>query len=181
MARLARSLQMELVNAEVLRTLHDRSQNPNSIDLTLRGFALINQGITKAFYAPARDAFDQALKLDPNNADALAGAAFLDMRDYLLSWSGQPDVDFHARAMQRANEAILASTNQPYAHLTKTYLLMFRANPGDVARANEMIAEAEAALRADPSLATAYLPMSVGKELIGRYEGFVRYGPSYKN
>jgi adenylate cyclase len=169
-ARLARSLQMELVNAEVLRTLHDRSQNPDSIDLTLRGFALINQGITKAFYAPARDAFDQALKLDPNNADALAGAAFLDMRDYLLSWSGQPDVDFHARAMQRANEAILASTNQPYAHLTKTYLLMFRANPGDVARANEMIAEAEAALRADPSLATAYLPMSVGKELIGRYE-----------
>ena len=33
-----------------------------------------------------------------------------------------------------------------------------------------MIAEAEAALRADPSLATAYLPMSEGKELIGRFE-----------
>ena len=93
-ARLARSLQMEPVNAEVLRSLHDRSQNPDAIDLTLRGFALINQGITKVFYAPARDAFDQALKLDRNNADALADAAFLDMRDYLLGWSGQPDVDY---------------------------------------------------------------------------------------
>ena len=39
MARLARSLQMELVNAEAQRSLHDRSQNPDAIDLTLRGFA----------------------------------------------------------------------------------------------------------------------------------------------
>ncbi len=38
-ARLARSLQMELVNAEAQRSLHDRSQNPDAIDLTLRGFA----------------------------------------------------------------------------------------------------------------------------------------------
>ena len=95
------------------------------------GFALLNQGITKSYYAPARDAFDEALKLEPNNADALAGAAFLDMRDYLFSWSDQPHVDFYARAMQRANEAILARANQPYAHLTKAYLLMFKANPGD--------------------------------------------------
>ena len=35
-ARLARSLQMELANAEVQRSLHDRSQNPDAIDLTLR-------------------------------------------------------------------------------------------------------------------------------------------------
>ena len=125
----------------MLRSLHDRSQNPHAIDLTLRGFPLINQGITKVFDAPAPDAFDQALKLDRNSADALADAAFLDMRDYLLGWSGQPDADY-ARCKRRTRRS--SRMNQPYAHLTKTYLLMFKANPGDVARANEMIAEAEA-------------------------------------
>ena len=36
-ARLARTLQVELVNAEAQRSLHDRPQNPDAIDLTMRG------------------------------------------------------------------------------------------------------------------------------------------------
>ena len=41
--RLARALQVELVNAEAQRSLHDRPQNPDAIDLTMRGSALLNQ------------------------------------------------------------------------------------------------------------------------------------------
>ena len=47
-ARLARTLQVELVNAEAQRSLHDRPQNPDAIDLTMRGSALLNQSFTKA-------------------------------------------------------------------------------------------------------------------------------------
>ena len=47
-ARLARTLQVELVNAEAQRSLHDRPQNPDAIDLTMRGLALLNQSFTKA-------------------------------------------------------------------------------------------------------------------------------------
>ena len=47
-ARLARTLQVELVNAEAQRSLHDRPRNPDAIDLTMRGFALLNQPLTKA-------------------------------------------------------------------------------------------------------------------------------------
>ena len=47
-ARLARTLQVELVNAEAQRSLHDRPQNPDAIDLTMRGSALLNQPFTKA-------------------------------------------------------------------------------------------------------------------------------------
>ena len=36
-ARLARTLQIELVNAEAQRSLHDRPRNPDAIDLTMRG------------------------------------------------------------------------------------------------------------------------------------------------
>ena len=47
-ARLAHMLQVELVNAEAQRSLHDRPQNPDAIDLTMRGLALLNQTVAKA-------------------------------------------------------------------------------------------------------------------------------------
>src|SRR3984885_6919965 len=88
-ARLARTLQVELVSAEAQRSLHDHSQNPDAIDLTMRGSALLSQPLTKANRFGARDLFEQALTLDPTNADALAGAAFVDATDYALGWSDQ--------------------------------------------------------------------------------------------
>ena len=100
-ARLARALQVELVNAEAQRSLHDRPRNPDAIDLTMRGLALLNQPPAKGNRLEARDLFEQALNLDPANADALAGAAFVDVQDYTYGWSNQ-SVDLYARAMQRA-------------------------------------------------------------------------------
>ena len=169
-ARLARTLQVELLNAEAHRGIHDRPANPDAIDLTLRGFALINTAVpTKAPYFQARDLFEQALKVDPINADAFAGAAVIDARDNVYGWS-DPSVDVYSRAMQRANQAIALNPNQPYAHYAKAFLLMYKLKPNDAALANETIAEAEASLRADPSFAPAYLPMAVAEELLGNYE-----------
>ena len=154
-ARLARTLQVELVNAEAQRSLHDRPRNPDAVDLTMRGWALLNQPYTKAIRFEARDVFEQALTLDPANADALAGAAFVDASDYAFAWSDQ-SADVYARAMQRANQALLLNPDQASAHYTKARLIMFKAKPNDAASANEIIAEAEASLRADPSFARAY-------------------------
>jgi adenylate cyclase len=80
-ARLARTLQVELLNAQAQRSLHDHPGNPDAIDLTMRGLALLNQPFAKASSYEARDLFEQALTLDPNNADALAGAAYVDSSD----------------------------------------------------------------------------------------------------
>jgi tetratricopeptide (TPR) repeat protein len=167
-ARLAGTLQAELVNAEAQRSLHERPRNPDAIDLTMRGLALLNQSYTKATRFGARDLFEQALNLDPTNADALAGAASVDSVDYTLGWSDQ-SVDLYARAMQRADQALRLDPDQARAHSVKSYLLLLKAKPND-ASANEVIAEAEASLRADPSYAYAYFPMAVGEELLGRYE-----------
>ena len=168
-ARLARTLQIELVNAEAQRSLHDRPRNPGAVDLTMRGWALFNQPFTKANRFEARNVFEQALALDPTNADALAGTAYVDSTDYALGWSDQ-SVDMYARAMQRANQALLLDPDQATAHYTKARLIIFRAKPNDAASANEIIAEAEAALRADPSFAGAYWAMAQGEMLLGRYE-----------
>ena len=167
-ARLARTLQVELVNAEAQRSLHDRPRNPDAIDLTMRGLALLNQPRAKASFYEGRDLFEQALTLDPTNADALAGAAYVDLADYSFGWSDQQDL--YARAMQRADQALLLNPHQALAHHAKATLIMFKAKPNDPASANEVIAEAEAALRADPSFAQAYEPMAVGEMLLGRYE-----------
>jgi adenylate cyclase len=166
--RLARALQVELVNAEAQRSLHDRPQNQDAIDLTMRGLALLNQTMTKASYHEARDLFEQALTLDPNNADAIAGAARVDMSDYILGWSDQQDL--YARAIQRIDQALLLNPDQAAAHYAKAVLIMIKTKPDDAASATEMISEAEATLRADPSFARAYHPMAVGEMLLGRYE-----------
>ena len=168
-ARLARTLQIELVNAEAQRSLHDRPRNPDAVDLTMRGWALFNQPPAKGNRLEARDLFEQALNLDPANADALAGAAFVDVQDYTYGWSNQ-SVDLYARAMQRANQALLLDPDQATAHYVKARLIMTKAKPNDAASANEVIAEAEASLRADPSFAGAYWAMAVGEQLLGRYE-----------
>jgi adenylate cyclase len=166
-ARLARALQVELLTVEARRSLHDRPRNPDAIDLTMRGMSLLNQPITKAARYEARELFEQALTLDPSNADALAGAAMVDTSDYIL-WSDQEDL--YARAMQRANQALQLDPDQTTAHYTKANLISIKAKPNDPASANEIIAEGEAALRADPSYARAYWAMSHGEMLLGRYE-----------
>ena len=73
-------------------------------------------------------------------------------------------------AMQRANQALLLNPDQATAHFTKARLIMYKTKPNDAASANEIIAEAEATLRVDPSFAQAYHPMAVGEMLLGRYE-----------
>jgi adenylate cyclase len=168
-ARLARTLQIELVSAEAQRSLHDRPRNPDAIDLTMRGWPLFNQSFTKANQHEALALFDQALTLDPTSADALAAAAFTEATSYANGWY-DPNADRYTRAMQRANQAILLDPNQAVAHLTKALLIMFKTKPDDPASQAEIVSESEAALRADPSLAGALLTMAVGNEFLGHYE-----------
>src|ERR1700719_1675272 len=70
-ARLANTLGYELVKAEAQRGTH--STNPDAIDLTMRGWAAIWQPPTKESITSARDYFERAIKLDPQNAQAMGG------------------------------------------------------------------------------------------------------------
>ena len=77
-ARLANTLGYELVKAEAQRGTH--STNPDAIDLTMRGWAAHWQPPTKESMTSARDYFERALKLDPQDAEALVGLAYARLR-----------------------------------------------------------------------------------------------------
>ena len=89
-ARLANALGYELVKAEAGKGAH--STNPNSIDLTMRGWALLNvAGRDPAQYEEASALFARALELDSRNVEAMIGVALIDIRAYTYSWATHHD------------------------------------------------------------------------------------------
>ena len=80
-ARIASSLHYELAIAQTEKG--PASQNPDATDLALRGWAELEQTTaTRAHREAAKPLFEQALGIDPNDSDALAGAAAVSMFEY---------------------------------------------------------------------------------------------------
>jgi adenylate cyclase len=87
-ARLTNALGFQLVKAEADKSA--RSGNPDSVDLTMRGKVLVySLSLTNESNLTAQGFFGQALKLDPNNADALAGEAWSYTGDILRMDKGR--------------------------------------------------------------------------------------------
>ena len=74
-AQLANALRYELGMAEAAKGA--RAQNPDAIDLAMRGWAVMppHSMPSKDQVEAARPLFEQALKIDPDNSEALAGKA----------------------------------------------------------------------------------------------------------
>jgi adenylate cyclase len=93
-ARLANALGYELVKAEAERSA--LSGNPDAIDLTMRGWAILNQQqllTDNESLASALALFEQALRADPNNVDALVGAAATERSMFINGGtSGRPEL-----------------------------------------------------------------------------------------
>ena len=62
-SRLANSLGVELVKAEALRATRERPKNPDAVDLTMRGLAVLNSNPGKAGFQDAVSLFERALAL----------------------------------------------------------------------------------------------------------------------
>ena len=92
-ARLANSLGYELVRTEAEKVA--RSKSPDAVDLTMRGWALVwqeqQQPRTKENNNAAQALFEQALKIDPNETDALAGDAYAYYVEYTRGWATPRD------------------------------------------------------------------------------------------
>ncbi len=74
-ARLANSLGVELVKAESLRAMRERPNNPDAVDLAMRGAAARDKGLTPAALDEAIRYYEQALQLDPELTRAKLGLA----------------------------------------------------------------------------------------------------------
>ena len=72
-SRLANTLNAQLIEVEARRA--ERSTHPNAMDLYFQGWAWENNGTTAEYMTQAQAFFDRALALDPDNVEALVGAA----------------------------------------------------------------------------------------------------------
>jgi adenylate cyclase len=139
-ARLGNGLGFELVKAEAERGA--RSKSPDAIDLTMRGLALVQQSRTQ----PSKDKntaalalFEQALKIDPNDADALADKAECYVYEY-----------YDAKVIDQADRAIALAPGNTQAYYVKSaYLALSR-------RFDEALRTADAGLAINPNYASLY-------------------------
>ena len=159
-ARIANSLRVELVNAESRRP---RQQNLDAVDLTMRGWALMLQSMTREHDQAARNMFEQAVKLDPGNAEAYAGIAYCYMRDLVNGWI-DPGTDYAALVIRAADQALAIDSGNAMAAYAKG---LFLATTGRFAEAKTVI---EAALQRNPNFAPLYDTLSITHNGRGEYE-----------
>ena len=151
-ARLANTLGYELVKAEAEKSTH--SGNPDAIDLTMRGWAILNQpSADKDSRAKALGLFEQALKLDPNNVDGLVGTA-------LAEWSVSIVFGMEEKPGQIAKiEELLANAIRIDPTNARAYVV--RGRTYHVTRRNEEAKEAaQNAVRLNPNYASAYAQLA---------------------
>ena len=102
-AQLANALRYELGMAEAARGA--RAQNPDAIDFAMRGWAAMPSSMPNKDQADAaRPFFEQALKIDPDNSEALAGKANATTFDYIIS--PRADTDYDAAILGLVDRAI---------------------------------------------------------------------------
>ena len=160
-ARLANTLGYELVRAEAQRSTH--STNPDAIDLTMRGWAAHWQPPTEESITSARDYFERAIKLDPQNAEAMVGLAYARSRAGFYGWSTAAE-DKPAAQMELLTKATAINPGYALAYYVKsTVLWIAKEYP-------EALAAAETELALDPNSAYGYTAISRSEALLGRCE-----------
>jgi adenylate cyclase len=118
-SRLARTLSFELVDAEGRRA---PSANPDAVDLTMRGWSVLNAGPNKDDVQRSVTLFEQALRIDPDNSQANAGLAQALTSIYRSRWDPE-STRVLVRADEAATRAISTAPNNAQAHYAKAQVL----------------------------------------------------------
>ena len=164
-ARLTNSLGYELVRTEAQKDA--RSKSPDAVDLTMRGWALVwqeqQQQRTNENNNAAQALFEQALKIDPNEPDALAGDAYTYFLAYSRGWT-TAGTDYEAKILSQANRAIALAPDNVWAYNVKSLYLTVSQ------RANEGLSAADPGLAINPDDPPLYRARGSAKLALGRYE-----------
>ncbi len=163
-ARLAHSLDVELVKAEALRAMRERPNSPDAVDLSMRGWVERYRGLgIKTNEDAAVGLFERALAIDPHLVPAMSGLASTLVNRVTLLHSDDPKGDV-ARAEDLAERAVAAEPHSSAAHMAKA----------DVFYANrqwpQAIAEVEAAIADNPNYAWAHALHGLFQMYLGRSE-----------
>jgi TolB-like protein len=156
--RLARTLSVELVNVEGRRA---QRTDPDAVDLTMRGWSVLNGGPNKEDVQRSVALFEDALRIDPDNSQARVGLAQALTLIYRNRWDPEP-AKVLARADEAATRAISTAPNYAYAHYVKAEVL------GLSNRFDAALATYDRAIALDRNLAAAYVGRARNLNVIGR-------------
>jgi TolB-like protein len=157
-SRLSNALDARLMAAAARRAAD--APHPSSMDAYFQGRAYLYKG-SPEYLVKAQESFARSLALDPQNAEALAGAALADAAIGASNFTGDRAGRF-AAAEAAATKAISLAPDHALAHMALgvTYILTNRAMQG--------IAECEQTLTLDRNLAEAHTFIGLGKAYLGR-------------
>jgi adenylate cyclase len=130
----------------------------------MRGWALYWQLLSKPAkddIAAVRALFEEALKIDPNDADALAGEAASYSAEYL--YFPNPETDYDAKVIDLTDRAIALAPENMRAYRAKSaYLVLSR-------RFDESLRTADAGLAINANYASLYGVRSNAKSSLGQF------------
>ena len=160
-ARLANALNAQLIIAEARRA--DRTPSPDSMDLYFQGMSEYNRGLTPHRLSGARRLFERALALEPDNVDAIVGAA---RTESAFAWSHMSDdrATHLAAAEALAVKALSIAPEKAPGHVCLGIVRIYTN------RVAQGIAELERALAIDRNLADAHGYIGIAKCFLGRGE-----------
>jgi adenylate cyclase len=156
--RLARMLSVELVNVEGRRAPRG---DPDAVDLTMRGWSVLNGGPNKDDTQRSVALFEDALRIDPDNSQARTGLAQALTLVYRNRWDPEP-AKVLARADEAASRAIATAPNYAQAHFVKAEVL------GLSNRFDAALATYDRAIALDRNHAAAYVGRARNLNVIGR-------------
>jgi tetratricopeptide (TPR) repeat protein len=159
-ARLARSLNVELIQAESRRGQMDKSTNPDAVDFSMRGWAKLYEPRIRSTIAQATDLFDSALRLDPDDIDAMLGKAFCIASGVINGWSTSVVEDKKA-AIKLIDQVLAKRPATASAHIAKGNILNHGNSEG-------ALSEFDAALEIDPNSPVAFASKGIALITAGR-------------
>lgn len=161
--RIAGALNLALIRAEGQRAEREHPDNPDAVDLAMRGWAAFYRPRSPQQLADARRLFEQALRINPQSPQALLGLARTLASEVTSRYSGTPAADL-MRADEAVGRVLWSSPDDALAHDTKGQILRARK------QFEQSIAEYETAVNLDRNLANAYAAGGLTKLFAGRAE-----------
>jgi adenylate cyclase len=161
--RLARTLNLELVQATARRVELEKAVDPDARDLAMRGWAWWYRPASVANRQEAQRFFERALDVDPRTIDATIGLARILVANVADGWSSSVQQD-QAQAEQFLLESLERDANSSMAHFVMGVLRRTQN------RLTESKTELETAIRLDRNDPPTYQQLGFTLMLMGQPE-----------
>jgi class 3 adenylate cyclase/TolB-like protein/cytochrome c-type biogenesis protein CcmH/NrfG len=162
--RVLRAIGLQVIDVEARRSLRERPDSPEVLDLVMRGRAALNQPSSPASMIEARGLFEQALNVQPTNVDALAGVAATLIFEFLNGYYSTGGEKRLHRAELLLDRALAIAPRHVMALKAKAAL---RRTQG---KFEDAIATAEAVITENPGEPWAYKEIGLSHLYQGRPE-----------